>query len=294
MDKYDSLNYVIYVPPLTSSAGIRALYRLSVELEKRGLSAPILCYKKTDGYHCINAFTKEMQENDIVIYPEVVRGNPLGFFRVVRYVLYYPGKLGGDTFFDKHEYIVSWSDEYYSGARVLSIPLIDHTLFYDAKLPKTHDSIFRHKDYGVHWTIKTDNVVEITMTYPQSRKELARMLQTTRVLYSFDHNSMLNDEALLCGAQVMLVTNEGLIPYRGSYTTEEKFQNQLEEFIKDTQKLNKNVYINKNNIKFKYKFKLLIYEILYKISHRPYFIHRIAKYRIRFGIASEEIDLFKD
>lgn len=98
MDKYDSLNYVIYAPPLTSSAGIRALYRLSVELEKRGLSAPILCYKKTDGYHCINAFTKEMQENDIVIYPEVVRGNPLGFFRVVRYVLYYPGKLGGDTF----------------------------------------------------------------------------------------------------------------------------------------------------------------------------------------------------
>lgn len=294
MKNYNKLNYVVWAPPFSSSAGVRALYHLSKVLEEHGYSAPILCHEKTAGYHCINAFTREMQENDIIIYPEVVSGNPLGFHRVVRYVLYFPGKLGGDTSFDRREYIASWSEEYYPGARILHIPLIDRSLFYDANLPKTHDSIFKHKDYGVHRRIEAENAVEITMSYPSSREELAGLLQTTRVLYSFDHNSMLNDEALLCGAQVMLVTNDGTVPYKRSYINKDEFEIQLCEFIKDTQNLHKYIYDNKNKINIKYKFKLLLYKVLYRMFNNPYYIHRIAKYRIRFGIPSNKAELFKD
>ena len=68
LNKCNMLNYVIFAPPLSASAGIRALYRLSEELEKRGFSAPVLCLESSPGYHCINTFTKEMQENDIITH----------------------------------------------------------------------------------------------------------------------------------------------------------------------------------------------------------------------------------
>lgn len=280
------INYVIYAPTLTSSAGIRALYRLSEELEKRGFSAPVLCLESSPGYHCINTFTKEMQENDIIIYPEIISGNPFGFHRVVRYVLYFPGKLGGDASFDEHEYVISWSHEYYKDVPVLRIPLIDRQLFYDAGLPKTHDCAFHHKDYGVHRQIESKNLVEITMNYPKNRSDLAKLLQTTETLYSFDQHSMLNDEAVLCGAKVLLVTDKGFIPYVYEPEDNSLFERQLEEVIKNTQGLISYRPKKKKDVNIVMKLKLLFHSICYAIFNNKSSKQRIIKYKFHLGIPS--------
>lgn len=282
--KKQKLNYVIWAPPFCSCAGVRALYRLSHELESLGYSAPVLCHKPTDGYHCITSFTKEMQENDIIIYPEIVSGNPLGFHRVVRYVLYFSGKLGGDITYDKNEYIISWSDEYYKDAPILTIPLIEEELFYDAGFGKTQDCIFHHKNYGVNLPLSLDNCIEITMKYPSTRKELAKLLQTTGTLYSFDQHSMLNDEAILCGANVMIVTNDGFKPYTSMNYDYDLFRKQLNHFILNSQNLVSVSPVNKNHLTIRQTVKLISSYIIYSLLHRESDRMRIDKYRIHFGI----------
>lgn len=47
--------------------------------------------------------TEKEKENDIIIYPGTVSGNPLEFQNVVRWILYYPGIIGGDKKYSDYE-----------------------------------------------------------------------------------------------------------------------------------------------------------------------------------------------
>ena len=231
-------DYVILAPPCGRSAGVRALYLLSDMLEREGLNAPVLCHSPSPGHHCIQSFTETMQREDIVVYPETVTGNPLRFHRVARYVLYYPGMLGGERTFDGHEHIVVWDRIYLKGAPELTLPLLDRKLFYDAGLSRTHDCVYEHKNSGVKRRVDIPGAVRITMEYPAERSELAALLQTTRVLYSYDHNSLLNDEAVCCGAEVKLVTDGGLVDHMPAPEPDEHIvRRQLAAFIEATQAL---------------------------------------------------------
>lgn len=231
-------DYVILAPPYGRSAGVRALYMLSDLLEKRGINAPVLCHTPSPGHHCITAFTGRMQLEDIAVYPETVAGNPLRFHRVARYVLYYPGRLGGDSVFDEHEHVVVWDRTYMENVPELTLPLLDRTLFYDAGLPRTQDCVYEHKDGGVTRRVDAPGAFRITMDCPAERSELAALLRRTRVLYSYDHHSLLNDEATACGAVVKLVTDEGLVDHVPALVPdEERVRSQLALFIEATQAL---------------------------------------------------------
>lgn len=231
-------NYVILAPPYGRSAGVRALYMLSDMLERKGFSAPVLCHTPSPGHHCMTDFTVRMQREDIAVYPETVKGNPLRFHRVARYVLYYPGRLGGDEVFDEREHVVVWDRTYLGNVPELTFSLLDRRLFYDAGLPRIRDCIYEHKSCGVKRRVDVAGAVRITMKYPAMRSDLAALLQTTRVLYSYDHNSLLNDEAAACGAAVKLVTDEGLVDHVPTpEPSEEDTQRQLAQFIEATQSL---------------------------------------------------------
>ena len=63
--------------------------------------------------------------DDIVVYPEVVCGNPLGAKRVVRWLLNEPGVIGGDGVFEEQDLILAYSKNFvpnhYRSAREFSI-----------------------------------------------------------------------------------------------------------------------------------------------------------------------------
>ncbi|MDL2216674.1 hypothetical protein LJB81_02930 [Desulfovibrio sp. OttesenSCG-928-M14] len=206
--------YIIHAPPFSKSTGVRMLYTLYEFICGRGYEAFIYCTGEHRGYFQFITdaeLDKHTRLNDIVVYPESVPGNPLRFRRVVRYVLYYPGKMGGDRTFHPKETVFTWDARYYP-APVLFFPCVDPTLFFDEKLPKTQDCYFVHK--GGKWKDipEVEGLLEINMTWPTNREELAHILKTTGVFYSFDAMSLINIEAKYCGANVKIVTKDGFAP----------------------------------------------------------------------------------
>ena len=202
--------YIIHAPRLSKSNGIRALYTLYEILRAKGYEAFIHCPGENRGhYHYMNDVARDTRLRDIAVYPEIVSGNPLRFQNVVRYVLFYPGKIGGDKFYHPRELVFTWDARYYD-APELFLPCLDRSLFFDEKLPKTQDCRFVHKRGKWREVKEAEGLTEINMDYPSSREELARLLKTTGTLYSFDESSLLNLEALSCGARVKIITADGI------------------------------------------------------------------------------------
>lgn len=233
-------DYIIWAPILNKSNGVRVLYQLYSELEKRGFN--VYLYSKngqTEGYKYVDKITQNIKKNSIVIYPEVVWKNPLRIQNVVRYVLNYPGVLGGAKKYHKSEKIFTYAKKYYPEADFLPIPTIDENLFFDEKLEKTQDCYFVYKNGKFRDAKETQNLLEINMEYPQTKEELAHLLKTTRILYSYDDCSSLLDEAELCGAKVKIITKDGVIDRFSDYKERmENYEKHLDNFIDITQKMN--------------------------------------------------------
>ena len=231
--------YIIWAPALTRSAGTKALYALYEKLRARNCNVLIFCPEQhLDKYEYIDVLDKNTLENDLVVYPEIVWGNPLQFRNVVRLVFYFPGRLAGEAAYHPGECVFTWWDGY-CNAPELRWPNLDTDLFYDENLPKKQNCYFVNKTKPTEYRSEFDGAVEINMEYPATRPELAQLLKTTKVLYTFDRYSVLNDEALACGAQVMVVEGDTITPYvPGVMVTKAESDEMFEHFIRITQQMN--------------------------------------------------------
>ena len=140
--------YIICAPLYSGSAGVRALYMLRSVLEEKGFDAKIFCLSENpqnDLSVFTNKITNDNRKNDIVVYPEIVFGNPLVCRNVVRYVLNYPGYLGGDKKYRDRELLFSWSETYLKDVPLLRFDMIDRSLFYEDKTIKDTNACFVHK-----------------------------------------------------------------------------------------------------------------------------------------------------
>lgn len=262
--------YIIYAPKYSKSNGVRVLYKLRQLLEKRGYEAYIFAPFSDEALNTkyIKNITSEMKKNDIVIYPEVTTGNPLEFQNVVRYILYYPGKNGGESVYDEYEKEFTFFDFYKKDTEILYINNIDRNLFFYDGTQKDIDSYFVYK--GGKWKDLSElkDAVEINSEYPQKRLDLANLLRRTKTLYSYDRHTILLDEALLCGCTVKIITEDGFEDYKISDSSlNEPEEIGLDNFIKITQMMNYTGKIRKENKlrQFKAVLKLIKYSTKYII-----------------------------
>lgn len=233
-----SRRYLIWAPPFCGSAGVRALYKLAAELHKHGQSVSLWSWGdvRQPDFDYVESITPQMREEDIVVYPEVVVGNPLQMRNVVRWVLFFPGKNGGESSYHPSEKIFTWREEFYPGVPRLNVDIIDHDLFFDAGLPRTRDCTFVNKRGKWKKVAELEGLTEITMEWPKSRKELAQLLQTTNTLYSWDDRSTLLEEAILCGASVKIITDDGFYDFHSvPILSQDSFERELAFFIRETQ-----------------------------------------------------------
>ena len=217
MNKYP---YIIMAPPYRhNSSGVRALYELHNQLEYRGYQVSIM----TMGYAPPDA---------IVIYPETVPGNPLYGRKVVRWVLYYPEKLSGDKVYDTNEIIFTWSKLFYD-APVLTVPTIED-FFKNEDLPRSGGCFWVGKGDKVPCIPETEGLTEITLAWPETRKELAKLFNEKEVFYTYDDTTALTTEAALCGCKVIVIPGEKENDYNESIKNYDK---QIENFINITQSM---------------------------------------------------------
>ncbi len=223
--------YYIVAPRYTrTSAGIKVLHLLCHALNRLGERAYIITHPYcpppfvvTNPEFNTPLLTKHILDNDyeaglspIVIYPETVTGNPFLAPFVVRYVLNFPGLLGGATHYDPDEFCVAYSEHL-----AQSLPDCRMSLFFPASDPRVFNpyprvprqgSCFYAGKYkyfhgGELFDITRDSV-EITRDRPESQtpEQIADLFRRSEVFYTYD-NTALAIEALLCECPVVFLPN---------------------------------------------------------------------------------------
>lgn len=218
--------YIVAPKYVGTSAGIRALYMLCRALNSRGESA----YMVDIGLGgppgpfigpdlAVPQISESMAKTHthrgrvpIVVYPETIRGNPLDATCPVRYILNYPGLLGGPDQFNPDEML--WA---YSGvlgraagtANVMCIPASDPRIW-------TPDPTVQERDLRLVYAPKLrmlggqvadhGRVIEIQRGVP-SRPALRELLRRAEVIYVYE-NSAIAIEAMLTGCPVIFMENE--------------------------------------------------------------------------------------
>lgn len=188
----------IYAPPYQqNSGGIKVLYKLNELLNERGINSSILTWGE------------DLEDKDsIVVYPEVIKGNPLNAKHVVRYVLYYPGVNGGDKVYLNNEHVFTYSNMFLGSIKNvvqgrLYISTIED-IFEDKG--KKRDKICCYGGKGGNLADMPINWLEITRDYPAKRERLVEIFQTSICFVCFDPCTVMIQEANLCGCPVVLMS----------------------------------------------------------------------------------------
>lgn len=137
--------------------GIVALHKLAELISGMSFETFLLNGEKSKagGATCVGmeeALEIARDPQTVVIYPEVVFGNPLNANRVARWVLYFPGVQGGERKYDRSEFVFTWSKAYltnsiYDSAPVLNFTGILDNHFSDLNLTRSNDAILIKKGF---------------------------------------------------------------------------------------------------------------------------------------------------
>ena len=123
----------------TKFSGIKALHHLCHALNLLGEEAYLVGATKES----LKLRTPLLRESDIlrhrhsnlspiIVYPEIVSGNPLQLPNVVRWLLNSPGHIGGEESFDDSELLFAYSTDFVPENTlmpILRIPVVDNSIF---------------------------------------------------------------------------------------------------------------------------------------------------------------------
>jgi len=217
--------YYIVAPPYhRTSAGAKVLHQLCHLLNLKGQSAFVIA-SKVNADLATPVLNEQIVDEHfqnhrtpIIIYPEILHGNPLGGKCVVRYLLNLPGLLGGPREFPSGDLLLWYSEGYRETADgkgpVLSIPTTDARLFSPPPPgSRRQGSCFyacKFKDHsGEPLSDVTKNSIEILKSGEgsQSQAEIVALFQRSEVFYCYESSALVL-EAVLCGCPAVLLPNK--------------------------------------------------------------------------------------
>ena len=264
--------YYIYTPSYTHiSSGVRTLHLLTHALNEAGekayllpdyganfaanphLNTPIIWqYPESRNFYANTGV------DPTVVYPDIVRGNPVGAKHVVRYLLAPAGAYGGDSTFPETDNI--WGVLPSIASKVLTLPVSDPVIFHPNSSHERKGSCFyAHKYNKIHGNPLlsiSNNSTPLEGTLGQ----VADILRRSEVCYMYEVGSILT-EAALCGCSVVLVRTDyfntidkdclmGTVSWSDGEIVKvdpdywlnyqaviERFPHNLQLFIKDTQEM---------------------------------------------------------
>lgn len=154
----------------------------------------------------------------IVIYPDIVKGNPLQSSCVVRYLLHYPGFFGGQKTFGEEELVFSYAKKIADKIsakkqNILFMPICDDEVFYPPRdeVVRSGSCFYASKYLAINkgeLLEATQNSIEIKRGQgAQSTQEVADILRRSEYFVSYEDTSLIT-EAILCECPVVLLKND--------------------------------------------------------------------------------------
>ena len=221
--------YVVAPHYVRTSAGIKAMHILCHELNRIGERAFMIVwpfarrYAPTHPGFDTPLLTADLVRKDyergltpITVYPETIPGNIFGAPFVVRYVMNFPGLLGGTRRFAAGEMLLGYSRVLAEAAgvpdNVLFIPASDTEVFTpEPRVPRAGTCFFagKYKYFlGGKLLPATANSTEITRDREDSQTpaQIADLFRRSEFFYCYE-NSALAIEAVLCECPVVFLPN---------------------------------------------------------------------------------------
>jgi hypothetical protein len=209
--------FIIAAPPFNEGhGGVVALHRLCDRLNAAGYEAYI--HPTGPNSEIRPGWRTPLQRgrsiNDaVVIYPEVITGNPFNAPRVVRWLLNRPGWFTGKEMESSaNDLLVAFSRQIAPTLPTLSVPLIDPTIFFPKDCAGTGALLWIGKG-GLPPDFDVSRVKAITRNWPTTRPDLAALLRSADVLYTCDWLTSLIDESLMCATPVVLTGKQSWLPH---------------------------------------------------------------------------------
>jgi glycosyltransferase involved in cell wall biosynthesis len=214
--------YIIAPDYRRNSAGVRVLHMLCDALMRSGYEAyvsagvvdPRLMTPRLTGD--VIALHKSQGIEPVVVYPEVMDGNPVGGNVVVRYLLNHPGFLREVSPFGEDDILFSYTRALLqpgmSEDRVLYMPAVDLSIFRPPADPATRTAgkvcyyQGRHRQALVDPALLAADSIEITQQSPSSWEDLASLFQSCEFFYCTEPSG-LAAEAVLCGCVAIILPN---------------------------------------------------------------------------------------
>ncbi len=213
------------------SNGCVALHRLADMLNRTGHTAHVLFFEghgsETQWYYSTNQElycpefkyihlnasnldAKALISDAIVVYPEIISGNPLNSGRVVRYYLNGEGiiKKGVMVNPSPHDFVLSWSEIYHERPHfILDYELGDPVDHEQAGLvSRVLDCTYIGKGEKYLKCHVIPGTTEITRTHPAEKLDYINLVRRTRFIYLWDSVSAVFGDAVLYGALPVMMT----------------------------------------------------------------------------------------
>ena len=153
---------------------------------------------------------ENINNNCIVIYPEIVKGNPLGLKHVIRWILLAIGiETKQDTVdtWGKNDLIINWESEDESSNLRLHY-LKEEFQIKDKKIKRKGDCYLVKKGILTHDEKDIKN--HGTLIDDLNDKSISNIFCKSEVFYTYDHKTMFISYAILCGCTVVIIPFKGL------------------------------------------------------------------------------------
>jgi len=154
-----------------------------------------------------------VDDNTIVIYPEIVDHNPLNAKNIVRWLLHKPGFWTGRVNFGEKDLIVGYGEETSSKKfiinkqNILKIEYIMNDVYYNKNMSREHTCYSirksRKKSHDQHPknSICIDN---------KSHSEINEIFNMSHTFINYDPYSYFSTYAVLCGCESIVIPDNGL------------------------------------------------------------------------------------
>lgn len=219
--------YIVSGPYTRLSAGTKVLHLLCHALNSSGQNA-FMVSSRTNSDLLTPILTNDAMDHHfdqgltpIVVYPEVVEGNPLHAPLVVRYILNFPGLLGGEKVHDPRDICFGYSAALLKGQgaahadNVLFLPASDPIVFTPPSpgTPRRGTCFYAGKYKHIHGG-RLDDVTRDSVEIHgllggerrQTPEELADLFRRSELFYCYE-NTALAIEAALCECPVVMLPN---------------------------------------------------------------------------------------
>jgi hypothetical protein len=213
------------------SGGVRALYLLCHHLNRLGYKAYIIESSSINATPALQTPSLDIATvkrhkiegcEPIVVYPEIIAGNPRKAKIVVRYLLNTPERLPRvlKTYRDS-DYFMHYTEEHaIPGTKSFDmfIPLVNHNIYHPphSGIQREGFVLYANRakiDSGVlpSWLLP---LTIVSMDTPRSHGELATLYRQSRAMVCFERGTAML-EALHCGCPIICI--EGALLRKGAY-----------------------------------------------------------------------------